>query len=80
MANSSKRRRRLWDTYTFPGFRPQPTVRGIFGDPKARLITLARRANKFGYRRNCASFLTSLKRGCLIFGQESHGRHEQGSD
>src|ERR1035437_4673611 len=27
-----------------------------------------------------ASFLTSLKRGCLIFGQESHGRHEQGSD
>ena len=37
-------------------------------------------ANKFGYRRNCASFLTSLKRGCLIFGQESHGRHEQGSD
>jgi hypothetical protein len=46
MANSSKRRRRLWDTYTFPGFRPQPTVRGIFGDPKARLITLARRAKK----------------------------------
>src|SRR5664280_383909 len=46
MANSSKRQRRLWDTYTFPGFRPQPTVRGVFGDPKARLITLARRAKK----------------------------------
>src|ERR1035437_1134751 len=45
-ANSSKRRRRLWDTYTFPGFRPQPTVRGVFGDPKARIITLARRAKK----------------------------------
>src|SRR5674476_1242071 len=44
MANSSKRQRRLWDTYTFPGFRPQPTVRGVFGDPKARIITLARRA------------------------------------
>src|SRR5450830_1882124 len=42
----SKRQRRLWDTYTFPGFRPQPTVRGVFGDPKARLITLARRAKK----------------------------------
>jgi len=27
-----------------------------------------------------ANFLTSLKRGFLIFGQESHGRHEQGSD
>jgi len=29
----------LWDTYSFPGFRPEPTVRGIFGDPKARVIT-----------------------------------------
>jgi len=46
MANLSKRQRRLWDTYTFPGFRPQPTVRGVFGDPKARLIMLARRAKK----------------------------------
>src|ERR1035437_4557132 len=46
MANSSKRQRRLWDTYTFPGFRLQPTVRGVFGDPKARLIMLARRAKK----------------------------------
>ena len=46
MANSSKRQRRLWDTYTFPGFCPQPTVRGVFGDPKARIITLARRAKK----------------------------------
>jgi len=57
MANSSKRQRRLWDTYMFPGFRPQPTVRGVFGDPKARIITLAGaqknglrvlRANSFG--------------------------------
>ena len=46
MANSSKRQRRLWDTYTFPGFRPRPTVRGVFGEPKARIITLARRAKK----------------------------------
>ena len=36
----TKRRRRLWDAYAFPGFRPQPTVRGVFGDPKARVITL----------------------------------------
>jgi len=27
-----------------------------------------------------AGFLTSLKRGYAIFGHESHGRHEQGSD
>jgi transposase len=30
----------------FPGFRPEPTVRGIFGDPKARVITLKRRSKK----------------------------------
>src|SRR5258708_22303191 len=46
MARASKRRRRLWDTYSFPGFRPEPTVSGIFGDPKARLITLKRRSKK----------------------------------
>src|SRR5260370_20105455 len=46
MARTAKRRRRLWDAYSFPGFRPQPTVRGIFGDPKARVITLNRRSKK----------------------------------
>ena len=30
----------------FPGFRAQPTVRGIFGEPKARVITLVRRSKK----------------------------------
>jgi len=38
MANSSKRKRRLWDACAFPGFRPQSAVRGIFVDPKARII------------------------------------------
>ena len=28
------------------GFRPEPTVRGIFGDPKARVIGLNRRSKK----------------------------------
>jgi len=46
MANSTKRKRRLWDAYAFDGFRPQPTVRGVFGDPKARVITLVRRSKK----------------------------------
>ena len=46
MATSSKRKRRLWDAYAFPRFRPQPTVRGVFGDPKARVITLVRRSKK----------------------------------
>src|ERR1700681_2609340 len=46
MVRASKRSRRLWDTYWFPGFRPEPTVRGIFGDPKARVIILKRRSKK----------------------------------
>src|ERR1700746_2886782 len=46
MARAAKRSRRLWDTYSFPGFRPQQTVRGIFGDPKARVITLDRSSKK----------------------------------
>jgi len=40
------RLRRLWDAYRFPGFRPSPTVIGIFGDPLARIITLTRRSKK----------------------------------
>src|SRR5437870_4771912 len=36
-------RRRLSDSYRFPGFRPLPTVVGIFGEPGARVVTLVRR-------------------------------------
>ena len=46
MANSTKRQRHLWDAYAFPGFRPLPTVSGVFGDPNARIITLVRRSKK----------------------------------
>jgi hypothetical protein len=38
--------RKLFDTYRFKGFRPAPTVTGIFGDPKARVIRLIRRGKK----------------------------------
>lgn len=41
-----RKRRRLVDAYAFPGFRPLATVRGVFGDPKAQLITLVRRTKK----------------------------------
>ncbi len=37
---------RLPDTYRFPGFRPEAVVRGIFGDPKARIVALRRRRKK----------------------------------
>jgi len=46
MADTAKRKRRLWDAYSFPGFRPEGTVRGIFGDVKARIIWLRRRSKK----------------------------------
>ncbi len=42
----SRGHRRLWDTYRFPGFRPEPIVVGIFGDPLARVIRLRRRGKK----------------------------------
>jgi hypothetical protein len=38
--------RKLWDTYRFPSFRPEPIIAGIFGDPKARVIRLIRKGKK----------------------------------
>jgi hypothetical protein len=44
-------RRRLVDLYRFPGFRPRASVRGVFGDPQARVVSLERRGKKL-----CAAF------------------------
>ena len=46
MATSTKHPRRLLDAYRFPGFRPQATIKGVFGDPKARVVSLVRRGKK----------------------------------
>lgn len=40
------KKRGLLDAYRFPGFRPRATIKGIFGDPKARVIRLERRQKK----------------------------------
>jgi hypothetical protein len=40
--------KRLQDVYRFPGFTPLATVRGIFGDPMAVVVTLRRRRKKRG--------------------------------
>lgn len=37
---------RLHDLYSFPGFRPAATVRGVFGDRFAVVISLRRRRKK----------------------------------
>jgi hypothetical protein len=36
----------LDDLYRFPGFVPQSRIRGVFGDPRAVVITLLRRRKK----------------------------------
>ena len=78
MAKSIQRKRRLQDTYTFPGFRPKATVKGVFGDPKARVVSLERRSKKraaavavvcigFGTTAKHAAFATCplAARGCI---------------
>src|ERR1017187_587304 len=37
------KKKRLEDAYRFPGFRPSRWVRGVFGDPQARIMLLERR-------------------------------------
>ncbi len=38
--------KRLWDLYRFPGFSPEHTLSGIFGDPRAWVMGLIRRGKK----------------------------------
>lgn len=37
---------RLQAFYSFPGFTSQATIRGVFGDPYAAIVTLRRRPQK----------------------------------
>jgi hypothetical protein len=46
MGKTAKRRRRLSDGYSFAGFRTKETVRGVFGDPDVRIVSLDRRSKK----------------------------------
>ena len=41
-----RKHKRLWDLYQFPGFSPEHTLSGIFGDPRSRVIGLIRRGKK----------------------------------
>ena len=43
---TERKRKRLIDAYRFPGFEPRDDIRGIFGDPLARVIPLFRRSKK----------------------------------
>jgi hypothetical protein len=46
MPKAIKPTKRLSDTYAFEGFRPLSSVRGVFGDPRGRVIALVRRSKK----------------------------------
>src|ERR1700726_2074360 len=46
MAKSGKRLRRLSDGYSFAGFCARAIVRGVFGNPDVRIVSLERRSKK----------------------------------
>ena len=41
-----QKHKRLWDAYRFPGFSPEHTLSGVFGDPRSRILGLIRRGKK----------------------------------
>ena len=41
-----KLRQTLLDEYRFPGCRPRAYLKGVFGDPSARVVTLVRTQKK----------------------------------
>lgn len=43
---TSRKPKHIIDAYRFPFFRPLEKIRGLFGDSKARIITLVRRSKK----------------------------------
>jgi hypothetical protein len=40
------KQRRLLDEDRFPGYRPRAEIRGVFGDPRARVLQLERTRKK----------------------------------
>jgi hypothetical protein len=70
------KKRKLLDEYRFPGFRPKAEIKGIFGDPKARVIKLERTQKK-QYAGNVARFIEVITTrrcdGYEIYHVEMHG-------
>jgi transposase len=64
---SPRARRRLSDSYRFPGVRPLQTVIGIFGEPGVRIVTLVRGSKKRHVE--CAAVFTAAStiEGCTGF-------------
>lgn len=56
--------RKLLDEYRYPGFRPMAKIKGIFGDSKARVVTLQRTQKKryVGVAVQCIEAITTRRR------------------
>ena len=68
--------KRLTDAYRVPGFTPFQTVKGIFGDPKARVIVLKRRQKKQfvqSVERRTGVFMTVISGVCATSPVAIHG-------
>jgi hypothetical protein len=63
----SPKRKCLLDAYRFTSFRPLEKIRGIFGDSKARVITLVRRSKKQSATVAVERTLAGTTRGCGAF-------------
>ena len=71
-----QRKKRLWDAYRFPGFRPEATVVGVFGDPKARVIPLIRRSKKRLAAHAVASSRVGMIGSVVAYGISPAATHE----
>jgi hypothetical protein len=65
---TATKQRRLRDAYRFAGFRPIEQVRGVFGDPHARIVTLVRRSKKPTAARAGESILDGTIASFVAFG------------
>ncbi len=62
------KKRRLLDEYQFPGFRPRSKIKGVFGDPKARVIRLERTQKKQHAVTAVPCIAVTTTRQCDVYG------------
>ena len=68
--SKSRLRRKLQDTYRFPGFVPAMIIHGIYGNPQARVVSLTRRQKKQPVESvvgGTAATTTASSRSCAIY-------------
>jgi hypothetical protein len=69
-----RKNKQLWDLYRFPGFSPEHTLSGIFGDARARVIGLIRKGKKLFVVPVAASIIPSTTGKSAGFGTRPVGR------